>query len=399
MFSMFCSGAAHSIRTLLLLVLVACLQDVTVDLAIAYVAVGIFAATVTHFTIGTHMLKAPGSTAAGSHSSSSRWTSGAGAATKAAAALTGMKQEELPLMIELPAAPNNSRWLQQQSGSSGDYLLSARPAAAGIRQTAQQSSSSSSSCAAHSGSACGCSGCVEQQGLQRGEQVGSVVIADGQQQQQPSKPAAAGHTVLAVDASLLVALQHRHSCLHFKQPPEQEQQQQQCSTPEPSVLSAAQTHKSSGSNNAQQQQQGCDWAVGERESLLGPGVSSSDSSCWVQLDLREKQQLPLQPPQHQRLSGSWWRFASSSSSSSSSSGSGKLWRLHAAGAAAGGFVWSLASPPLVGCMLAVGVGMLPLLRHQLFSPQGHLLLVEVGAVSCVGSCSFCRTCRGKCWVS
>jgi hypothetical protein len=84
----------------------------------------------------------------------------------------------------------------------------------------------------------------------------------------------------------------------------------------------------------------------------------------------------MQQPQHQRHSARWWSFASSTCSSSSSSG--KLGRLHAAGAAAGGFVWSLTSPPLVGCMLAVGVGMLPLLRNQLFSPEGHLLLIEVG---------------------
>jgi hypothetical protein len=97
----------------------------------------------------------------------------------------------------------------------------------------------------------------------------------------------------------------------------------------------------------------------------------------VQLDLREKQQLPTQEPQHQQHSGRWWSFANSSSCSSSN---GKLSQLHAAGAAAGGFVWNLASPPLVGCMLAVGVGMLPLLRNQLFSPEGHLLLIEVREV-------------------
>jgi hypothetical protein len=91
----------------------------------------------------------------------------------------------------------------------------------------------------------------------------------------------------------------------------------------------------------------------------------------VQLDLRDKQQqlLPVQDP-HAALG--------------KNRSSSKLGRLQAAGAAAGGFVWSLTSPPLVGCMLAVGVGMLPLLRHQLFSPGGHLLLVQVRLVLFMG---------------
>jgi hypothetical protein len=360
-----------------------------VDLAIAYVAVGIFAATVTHFTIGTHMLKAPDSKPADSNLSSSRWASGAGA-TAAAAALAGKKQEELPLMIEMPLASSKSMQLQNGSDSSGDYLLSARAAAAvDSRDSIQQICSG---CGADGGSLRGCSNCGVQQCLQCGQHVVAGVPAEEQQQQQQQqlKPVAARHTVLAGDANCnaaatLVSLQHHPSCSHHRQSGEQ-QQQQQCSTPEPSVLSDAQLHQAAGSTNnqQQQQQQACDWAAGERESLLGPGISSSDSACWVQLDLREKQQLPMQQPQHQqRSSSSWWSFASNNTCrSSSSSGSGRRARLHAAGAAAGGFLWSLASPPLVGCMLAVGVGMLLLLRNQLFSPEGHLLLIEVG-LDCV----------------
>ncbi|KAF6264393.1 membrane transport protein-domain-containing protein [Scenedesmus sp. NREL 46B-D3] len=109
----------------------------------------------------------------------------------------------------------------------------------------------------------------------------------------------------------------------------------------------------------------------------GSSLASSDSSCWVHLDLREKQQLPMQPS-HRSRSSSWWGYGSSSGSSS-------LSRLQAAGAAARGFVWALASPPLVGCMLAVAVGVLPLLRNQLFSPAGHLLLVK-DCIAMFGDC-------------
>ncbi|WIA28427.1 hypothetical protein OEZ86_010972 [Tetradesmus obliquus] len=58
---------------------------------------------------------------------------------------------------------------------------------------------------------------------------------------------------------------------------------------------------------------------------------------------------------------------------------------HAGGAAASAAAGNLTSPPLVGCMLAVGVGMLPLLRHQLFSPGGHLLLVQ-DCIAMFGDC-------------
>jgi hypothetical protein len=334
------------------------LQDVSVDLAIAYVAVGIFAATVTHFTIGTQLLKAPGSKTAGQQAG--------GAAGPAAAA--GKAQEELSLMIELPLASSNGLQLQKAFAGTDGYLLGSRAAADGEGECC---SGSSSSCAGM-GSSRDCIACAAR--LPSGEQ----------QQQQRENAVGARHTVLAVgapsDAAIVLgALQHHHSGLGHAQI--EQQQQQQRGAAEACVLSEAQLQLAAGSQHigqqpqAQQQQQRRrpDWPSGERELLLNPGISSSDSSCWVQLDLREKQQLPLQDPQHQPHSSSWWRHSGFRRSSSSS----KLGRLHAAGAAAGGFVWSLTSPPLVGCMLAVGVGMLPLLRNQLFSPAGHLLLVQV----------------------
>uniref|UniRef100_A0A383VGS0 Uncharacterized protein n=1 Tax=Tetradesmus obliquus TaxID=3088 RepID=A0A383VGS0_TETOB len=293
-------------------------QDVSVDLAIAYVAVGIFAATVTHFTIGTQLLKAPGSKAAGQH---------AGGAA-AGSAVAGKTQEELPLMIELPPASCSGGLQQhkQASAISSDHLLAARAPSAAV--------------------------------------VVDVLAGEQQQQQQKQQqwqpsPLETGHTALAVDArpgaAVQEAMQQHRSCVAHLQSQQQQQQQQQ------------------------QQHAGPDRPAGERELLLGPGISSSDSACWVQLALREKQPLTLQDPQHSQRSSSWWPHANPSSSSS------KLGRLSAAGTAAGGFVWSLTSPPLVGCMLAVGVGMLPLLRHQLFSPGGHLLLVQ-DCIAMFGDC-------------
>lgn len=52
----------------------------------------------------------------------------------------------------------------------------------------------------------------------------------------------------------------------------------------------------------------------------------------------------------------------------------------------GQVVWDvgcqLASPPMVGCMLAVVVGLTPPVRDQLFAPGGSLLMVQVGQQHC-----------------
>eukprot|EP00878_Enallax_costatus_P025236 GHUV01026992.1.p1 GENE.GHUV01026992.1~~GHUV01026992.1.p1 ORF type:complete len:321 (-),score=90.15 GHUV01026992.1:340-1302(-) len=51
----------------------------------------------------------------------------------------------------------------------------------------------------------------------------------------------------------------------------------------------------------------------------------------------------------------------------------------------GRFFWSQASPPMVGCLLAIAVGMTKPVRDQLFAPEGHLLMLQ----DCISMFSDC----------
>lgn len=327
-----------------------CAQVLSEDLAIAYVAMGIWAATVTHFTIGTQLLQTP-----------------------------AQQQEQ---QLQEP----------QQAGVAAD---SPSNATAKLKH-----SSSSDTQAPAGGSSDGDSAaCVVELGIVRGtthQQRQGQGIHLQEQQQQPGLLAGAHHA----SSSNSIRSNPSADCLVLATPVTDNNSSSKedgscasCGTDRPlhavetwagawqcplcgTVNNAAAAQQPAGHSALQQQeqQQWHDDAPGQEHAhLLGGagGPSSSSDGTWQQ----QQQQRHDASRRSQRNIGGG---GNSSTSVSNSPHSSMLKR-------AAGIAWDvllqLGSPPMVGCMLAVAVGLTPPVRDQLFAPEGHLLLIQVSVIN------------------
>jgi len=327
------------------------LQVMSEDLAIAYVAMGIWAATITHFTIGTELLKLtpaqqqqqqhadgpePNSSANHSHASATRANklkhSSSGTAPRAVPVASNSEEgAAASCVVELGrVTPQGGPAAHQQhqhdsacaapvdsssnvgpsihsNHSSSDCLVLATPA--------DHSSSGKGSCCASCGSD------RSRHGLDSGSVAWQCQICG-----------ATNHAAAAA-----TALEHQQEDGIHRQGQQQRQVQ----------------HWADGLHDAAGQ---------ERTHLLAAGAGPhSSSGIW------------LQGQQHHSRDSS---NSSSSGNGSSSGSSRRSWVRRAAGCA-GGVLSQLSSPPMVGCMLAVVVGLIRPLRDQLFAPEGKLLMLQV----------------------
>jgi hypothetical protein len=328
------------------------LQVMSEDLAIAYVAMGIWAATITHFTIGTEMLKLTpeeqqlllesqsGGQNAGLLSNSaagSNWSAAGGVYSRPvedsssgmhAAPATKVRSGDDPsatCVVELGVVRPTGQHQQQQRQQQQQP---------GQLRAGTQGPDSSSIHRAHSSTDC----LVLATPVAVGSSKGCECVACGTD----SPPAAAGGAAWqcplcsAYNQALAVPFQQQHPTGWS---PQQQQQSWQHDV-----------H---------------DMHAQEQTLLLAAGPHSSDSH-W----------------QKQAAGSTSSSRGSSSSGSSSGGGSGggdKIGssRVRRVGQLFGSVLAQLASPPMVGCIVAVVVGLIRPVRDQLFAPEGKLLMIQV----------------------
>lgn len=303
-------------------------QVLSEDLALAYVAMGIWAATITHFTIGTELLK-----------------------------LTPEEQEQQQQHQQQLEGEQRHQTLLL---GAGDSKLGLGRAATKLAAGPPAGPSSTDGEAAS---------CVVELGRMR-----------GQQQQQGEEEQLEGHgTGLAGlqreghgSQASLRSMHGSADCLVLAAPKAVGKGAcASCGTDMPAAAGATDwscplcgTHNKAAAALQQQQQQDCqhytqDLQAQEHIHLLGPtGHPDSSDSAWL-LHTQQQQQQGLQRS----------RFSGGGSSSSS--------RWKKVREVAWSVTTQLGSPPMVGCMLAVAVGLIRPARDQLFAPEGKLLMIQV----------------------
>jgi hypothetical protein len=323
-----------------------CLQVMSEDLAIAYVAMGIWAATITHFTIGTEMLK-----------------------------LTPAEQQ---LLLESQAGGQESGLLSNSAAGSnlsagGAYSRPVEDSSSGMHAAPATTAGSGDDTSAT---------CVVELGVVK-RPTGQHQLQQQQQQQQLQQPQP---HLQGPDSSSIHRVHSSTDCLVLATPVAVGSSKGDgcvaCGTDSPPAAAggaAWQCPLCSAYNQAlavpfqqqqpgygQQQQQSWqhdvhDMHAQEQTLLLAAGPQSSDSYWQKQAAVSSR-------------GGSMLR--SSGGSSSSGGGVGRS-RARRVGQVVGSVLAQLASPPMVGCMVAVVVGLIQPVRDQLFAPEGKLLMIQV----------------------
>lgn len=313
-----CGGAAttdaQAIALLLSAVSCCAVQDVNADLAIAYVAMGIWAATLTHFTVGTQLLKLPdwsSRTSSGTSSSNSdELAVNKGGRAGGYAALQ-------PLAV-VRSADSLQRLQQQQEKKVILGQASSQAPPDGLISEPQDNITDGSA----------------SEGASAYDVELTVLPAAVDSQKQQPEPGNAYKIFVDSSDALAGTRQHQQSYADV----EAGETQKLLS----SIGGLHDRHRSSGGGN---------FTAAKPEGRMNQPLADKSRHYHQQNVL-----------DHTVFSSTRWQ---------------RCWRdISAAAVSVGSFLWALTSPPMVGCLVAVAVGMAKPVRDQLFAPEGHLLMLQ-----------------------